>query len=90
MTPDEYKTWKPRFDAAMADHTKRWPELSSESIAADRLVRETTLATFAEKINASDMPDVLKSWVIQTAGWHFGSVETDEMLTALGCYPDWM
>lgn len=32
----------------------------------------------------------LSEYIKLMARCHFGSIETDELLTKLGCYPDWL
>lgn len=58
--------------------------------AADRHIKVETLKNFDEKLKAWSIPQSAKDWIKLSVDAHFGSVEVDDMLTQLNCYPTWM
>jgi hypothetical protein len=55
---------------------------------ADEWVKTHALAKLSSVLNGQ--PNTLREYVLLMARCHFGSGETDEFLTSMGCYPDWM
>lgn len=84
MTKQQYLKWlKTRpADPAEWDH--------KDCAEADALIRRETLRTFEAKVRHLPIPAVLKEWLVCSTGAHFGSVEVDDVLTNLDCYPKWM
>jgi hypothetical protein len=80
-TKDEYLQW-----LASRGPSGSWDHEACRT--ADQLIKDETLKTFANKIEGLN-PE-LEQWIISLANHHFGSVETDNMLTSLDCYPSWI
>lgn len=84
MAKEEYINWK-----ATRGEAGTWN--NSECVAADNLIRDTALRNLALYLDTSRVePIALRQWIKMIARATFGSVETDEMLQKLNCYPDWM
>lgn len=79
---EQYVNWLRTRDADPA----KWKR--AECIQADRLIEREALA--ALETHLRKMPKPLAEFVRVCAKAHFGSMETDDMLQALDCYPDWM
>ena len=62
----------------------------SDCYAADLHIRNMTLKNFEEKIRNLEINESLKNWIIEYSKLGYGSVETDELLQEMGCYPDYM
>ncbi len=92
MTKDQYIAWRPKFDAAMAAG-EPWSNIA-ECREADELIKETTLANFKvwaeQNLTKPGEGSEFFEWTLTVSRHLFGSGETDEMLTALKCYPEWM
>lgn len=56
-------------------------------IIVDRYIRQEVLESLEEKITKMDIPDALRNFIGLCASVHYGSVETDIMLTKMECYP---
>lgn len=83
MTKEEYIAWKQtRGEASTWDRNK--------CRAADELIKETTLANFREILRGRHIDPSLKKLLKTMVGAHFGSIEVDEAMIALKCYPDWL
>lgn len=54
----------------------------------DQWIKRYALDKLATAIK--DYPEHMRKYITICAKVHFGSIETDELLTALDCYPDWM
>lgn len=82
MTKDEYIKWKAeRGEPGEWDHAK--------CVAADKLIKDTTLDTANKWIDEKIPPEgreILKLLI----GARFGSAEIDEFLMAINAYPEWM
>lgn len=79
MTKDEYLKLK----------TKPFSEWTrQECIQADSFIKDVALTILAA--NLKPQPKVIQDYVNLMARCHYGSIETDEFLKALNCYPDWM
>lgn len=57
---------------------------------ADALIRHVAMVVFTVKSREWALPPLVRDYLISDVEHHFGSVEVDEMLTHLGCYPDWI
>ena len=86
MTKREYLRWKNTGFRHVTDTTfaQQWVRANE----ADQLIKRETLKILEDKL--SYIPGTMRKWILTMASVHFGSVETDEMLTKLKCYPDWM
>jgi hypothetical protein len=62
----------------------------AQCIEADRLIKDATISRLKVILADYPIPHEFKKWAVQVAQFHFGSVETDEMLMKFGAYPDWM
>jgi uncharacterized protein YjhX (UPF0386 family) len=56
-------------------------------MVVDRYIRQETLKTFKDRIDAMAVPNALKEWILMYAQYGYGNVETDHMLTTMECYP---
>jgi hypothetical protein len=54
---------------------------------ADQWVKQFALAQLKSKLKSELL---VRDYVLLMARCHYGSVETDDFLKAMGCYPDWM
>ncbi len=81
MTKEEYLALK---DVPIKD----WSYV--QCTEADALIKVMATQQFAETITAMNLPKILQDYIILMVRIHFGSVETDDLLTTLKCYPDWM
>jgi hypothetical protein len=57
---------------------------------ADALIKVMATTKFTEIVESWNLPKSAQEYLIMMVRLHFGSVETDGLLTALNCYPDWM
>lgn len=57
---------------------------------ADRLIEREAMAALRTQIALHVRTPALRQFVEFMAQAHFGSVEVDELLMSLECYPDWM
>ena len=82
MTRNQYITWK----ATRGNDASQWQH--ADCVAADALIKATTQEAFATFNRAYPKP--IADYLNLMARYHFGSAETDHLLTALNMYPDWM
>jgi hypothetical protein len=63
-----------------------WPYIAC--VEADRWMKNYAL----DKLHAyiAQMPPAIRTFLEQMVEYHFGSVEVDNLLTELGCYPEWL
>lgn len=73
-----------KSDRKLSDFT------SVEVRAADEWIRRYALIELGKRVQDADIPQSVRDFLHVCATVHFGSVETDKMLTDLGCYPEWM
>lgn len=82
------------MDEAKAREIYRASDLSQYSWAqlraADAWVKEYAMAQFVLHLKRSAMDPAIKEFTLRCTSIHFGSADVDEMLTKLGCYPDWV
>jgi hypothetical protein len=57
---------------------------------ADTLIKVMATEQLAKVIESYKLPKIVQEYLIMMARYHYGSVETNDLLTALKCYPDWM
>lgn len=81
MTKDEYIAWK-----ASRGEAGTWD--LSMCRAADNLIKTVVMANLEAAI--LHIPYRTREYVQLMVSCHYGSVETDEYLTGLKCYPDWL
>lgn len=82
MSKNQYLAWlKSRGEIGTWDHTA--------CRAADALVKREAMRNFRIYCN-KHLPKEVRDWVWSVANAHFGSVDVDDMLTALKMYPDWI
>lgn len=83
-TEQDYKFWKKSrsFDSSKwrRDHCAK----------ADALIRSVATERFIVYARTTITNPTVRAFLISMVKCHFGSVEVDEMLTRLNCYPDWM
>lgn len=83
MTKEEYLNWK------ATRGSEAWgPWDLDKCCAADALIKAEALKALEREV--SSLKPALRDWIMLTARTHYGSMETDDMLTALGCYPEWL
>lgn len=77
----------------------RWKETRGEDAgnwkpadcrAADALIKDRALKTLAVKLKGFNTSQYVKEYIHMMTRCHYGSVETDDFLTKMGCYPDWL
>ena len=61
-----------------------------ESLEADALVKQEALRSLHRTIGEYDLPKPIAEWMMIVASSTYGTVETDEMLTAIKAYPKWI
>lgn len=83
MTKAEYIAWK-----AARGEAGTWDITQCQD--ADNLIRRETLAKFDEWAARNVPHAAVRQYLQNCARVHFGCAETDNMLTSLGLYPDWM
>ncbi len=83
FTKEQYLDWvKRRGDA------RDWKYY--ECVAADRCIKQHTLANFRTKLNVLNIPEVLKWYLFDMVYNQFGTTEVDSLMIQLDCYPYWM
>lgn len=55
---------------------------------ADQWIKDKALTKL--RFQMAGLPNTVKNYVFLMSRCHFGSVETDQFLTDMGCYPKWM
>lgn len=85
MTKDEYIQWK-----ATRGEPGTWSY--ADRCAADDLIRSETFKNFTAylKKNEATITAPVRNFLSICVQARYGLVETDELLTKLQCYPDWM
>ena len=59
--------------------------------AADALIKRETLAKLMVRLQKEIPNDTkLRAFVLDMARYKFGTVEVDQLMMHLGCYPEWM
>lgn len=82
ITLEEYQNWLKTRDA---DPTN-WDR--NTCYAVDSFVRDFALKNFERKVKSLKLqPKGLTTFITSCVRAHYGSVETDEMLIAMDCYP---
>jgi hypothetical protein len=81
---EDYIAWKTNRGADIA----KWN--MSDCRRGDAHIKNEAVKNFKEKVDSMDLPVEFKDWCKSLIRLHFGSCETDNMLTALGLYPDYM
>lgn len=61
---------------------------ATECREADSWIKQFALDQLRNKLK--DQPKEIRDYIQLMARCYFGSTETDEFLSALNCYPDWM
>ena len=61
-----------------------------ELVACDHFVKTYALDALGEHLAKLGIARCLSDYIKLCARAHYGSVETDEMLSALRCYPQWV
>lgn len=79
MTREQYIAWK----ASCGDDASH-----ADCAAADHHIKVTTMANL--KTIVRDLPKPQREYILLMARATFGSVETDEFLTAIKAYPDYI
>lgn len=82
MDKEEYIQWK----ATRGDNAAEWNR--ETCYKADQLIQRTALENFNRYTRQFDKP--VQEYLNSMVRVHFGSIETDHLLIALKCYPDWM
>lgn len=57
---------------------------------ADVWVKCFALRQLRQTLKAASTPRATREFILLMARCHYGSAETDEYLTAMGCYPEWL
>ena len=57
---------------------------------ADLFVKVHALVRLREVLDTFVMPELAKEYITLMASANYGSVETDQFLMSLDCYPDWL
>jgi hypothetical protein len=81
MTKEEYLKWRQTRGGPGS-----WSHADCQ--AADRLIKQVALAEFKKKLTCEHEP--VNQLALHMVEAHFGSVEVDQALMALKCYPDWL
>ena len=58
--------------------------------SADEWVKSFALAKLADYLKQEQVPVTLREYILLMSRCHYGSVETDELLLSLSCYPEWI
>jgi hypothetical protein len=58
--------------------------------AVDRWIKDHALRQLDMHLHKISTTAALKDFVTAMASFHYGSVEVDELLQALRCYPNWI
>ena len=74
-------------EISLADNVEEYTH--EELSETDRWVKDHTLSKLSYLIR-DIKPRELREWIMTCARVHYGSVETDRMLTELECYPRWL
>ena len=82
MTKNEYIVWTETRSLNPAEWDRK------ACIEADLLIKQEALKELARQM--ASYPNSIKNYVNLMARCHYGSVETDQFLLELNCYPDWM
>jgi hypothetical protein len=61
-----------------------------QAVECDKFVRQYTLHKLKGKVNAMRAPVVAKDFLVDMVNFHYGSVEVDQLLVRLDCYPPWI
>jgi hypothetical protein len=69
-----------------AGHDVSWQDCKD----ADRWIKAYALEKFEKGLMQYGLPNTLREYLLTCASLHFGSVETDNMLMSLDCYPEWL
>lgn len=56
----------------------------------DRYIREYALTQFNRHLNNIGTTSAMRNFIYTMVRCHYGSVEVDELLVSLSCYPTWM
>ena len=59
-----------------------------QCVACDRWIEDFAMRKL--RLRLRKLPNPIKNYVQLMARCHFGSLETDDFLTELECYPDWL
>lgn len=81
MTKEEYQEWI-KLPYSKRSHVK--------CAEADRLIQNVTFDNFRTWCDENIMDEHAHEYIQKMVAFHYGSIETDELLTKLGMYPDWM
>jgi len=57
---------------------------------ADLFVKNYALDRLREVLDTFVMPKLAREYIVLMASANYGSVETDDFLMSLDCYPDWL
>lgn len=57
---------------------------------ADLWTRDYALTRLEQHLKDAGVTVAMKEYVILMAGCHYGSIETDGLLIAHQCYPEWL
>lgn len=81
-TKQDYVSWK----QTRAENAADWKYEDCQN--ADQLIKSAALLRFESILQKLD--PAIADFLRVCTKTHFGSVECDEMLTKLKCYPDWI
>jgi hypothetical protein len=62
----------------------------SELRQVDTWIKATTLRNLRNELIAQGCTETLREYVVLISEHRFGSIETDQFLHNLNCYPEWM
>lgn len=83
MTKDEYIAWK----ASRGDDAGKWRY--EDCVAADRLIEVETTKAYHAWVR-TNIPEPMRGYLVDNASYAYKFSEFSDLLTKLGCYPEWM
>jgi hypothetical protein len=83
MTKEEYIQWK----ATRGEDAAKWDYQTC--VEADELIKRAALSTLSAILFSLGVKYEVRSFVCMMAKHHYGTVEVDEFLISLYCYPIW-
>lgn len=62
----------------------------AQCVAADQWVKAHAINKFHHVVADANLPGPMRQFIIEMVRCHYGSMEVDNMLTKLKCYPEWL
>lgn len=79
---------KEQYIALHEKPIKDWT--TQECIDSDNHIKCAALEAFQAHLNSWMLPTVVKEWMALFVRANYGCCETDDLLIALNCYPEYM